>query len=164
MTPRIPGWWVMWPALALAPQDDQRPSPHWMQSIHSAWEEEERVDLGWVLEVFTESEMLRSGLVFLMGSLNHHWKTATFPSSLGAQEAQPACGLSAALSEPRRQLLQVSMRCSPFGVFWWFWFIAPLTSPWTIQHKWCVPVPWDTEHTGNSSFSVTWSFVSILNI
>ena len=34
--------------------------------------EEERVDLGWVLKVFTESEMLRSGLVFLMGSLNHH--------------------------------------------------------------------------------------------
>ena len=32
---------------------------------------------------------------------------AAFPSSLGAQEAQPACGLSAALSEPRRQLLQV---------------------------------------------------------
>ena len=35
MTPRIPGWWVMWPALALAPQDDQRPSPH---CIHAAWE------------------------------------------------------------------------------------------------------------------------------
>lgn len=34
--------------------------------------EEERVDLGWVLKVFTESEMLRSCLVFLMGSLNHH--------------------------------------------------------------------------------------------
>ena len=34
--------------------------------------EEESVDLGWVLKVFTESEMLRSGLVFLMGSLNHH--------------------------------------------------------------------------------------------
>ena len=32
--------------------------------------EEERVDLGWVLKVFTE--MLRSCLVFLMGSLNHH--------------------------------------------------------------------------------------------
>ena len=34
--------------------------------------EEEKVDSGWVLKVFTESEMLRSGLVFLMGSLNHH--------------------------------------------------------------------------------------------
>ena len=43
---------------------------------HSAFmlpeREEERVDLGWVLKVFTESEMRRSGLVFLMGSLNHH--------------------------------------------------------------------------------------------
>ena len=58
--------------------------------------EEERVDLGWVLKVFTESEMLRSGLVFLMGSLNHHWKMSAFPSSLGAQEAWPACGSSAA--------------------------------------------------------------------
>ena len=34
--------------------------------------QDERADLEWVLKVFTESEMLRSGLVFLMGSLNHH--------------------------------------------------------------------------------------------
>ena len=57
------------------------------------------MDLGWVLKVFTESEMLRLGLVFLMGSLNHQRRQPS-PAVWGLRKPSQPAGPLLPLSEP----------------------------------------------------------------
>ena len=154
----------MWPALAFAPQDDQQPSPHWMQLIHSAWERGGEGGLGVDPEgiYWVRDAEIRPG--FPDGESESSLKDGSFPQQSGGSGSLASLRVLCCPWVSPQTASPGSMGCSPLGVFWWFWFIASLTSPWTIQHKWCVPVPWDTKHTGNSSFSVTWGFVSILNM
>ena len=126
--------------------------------------EEERVDLGWVLKVCTESEMLRSGLVFLMGSLNHHWKTETFPTVWGSGSPASLQGLCCPRGEPADSCSGVHVLLSSWG------FLVVLVHcdlhifldcSAEVMYT-CSLRCWTL--TRNSSFSVTWSFASTLNI
>ena len=126
MTPRIPGWWVMWPALALAPQDDQRPSPH---CIHAAWERGGEGGLGvgpegiyWV----RDAEIWPG---FPDGESESSLKDSSLPQQSGGSGSPATLWVLCCPEWAPQTTAPGSMGCSPPGVFWWFWFIVTLTSP-----------------------------------
>ena len=126
--------------------------------------EEERADLGWVLKVCAESEMLRSVLVFLVGSLNHHWKTTAFPTVWGSGNPASLRALCCPWGEPADS-------CSGLHGLLSSWaFLVVLVRCYHHISLDCSAEVMCTcslrcwTLTRNSSFSVTWSFVSTLNI